>query len=369
MVLARSVGNTTAQSAIAGGPAVADGTAPPANVPANLKTVLALEFTRQLAEMGQWPRARGIIKALRASPRTVPDPALAAAAQLVDVEVQAWSLQGVDAANARAATEALLEEATAIPDPANRSRALAQAGAILSQVAAIPPEVSRMFLTKASEAAKAAATPPERARATSDLSVAIGEALLAQVSASTRTGRFAGAKKADEQLQALAGGAADPRVQAKLLAMAARSQSQLGQEEPAARILARSLGATEKVGTLADRGALLQSVLRLSRPGNAVRIDEAAAALQAQAMGRSGAERAGALVELAVLHALSGAREKDAELGQAAQLTPGLSEEDAISVQTQLLVRRDLALARRLYEVGSYGDAEVVVRRLGAYLL
>ena len=99
------------------------------------------------------------------------------------------------------------------------------------------------------------------------------------------------------------------------------------------------------------------------------KLQAAAEALQAQATSKSGAERARALAQLSLLNADAGLRGKASELAEAARASAGLSPADAVQVNTDLIVRGDMAAARVLHSVGLYAESEAVLQRLGNYLL
>jgi hypothetical protein len=354
-VLAKSVGNDTADRALSptsggsAGPAAA-GAAPgtaavagvpgaaaagtpsaavaaaaaaaaPADVPAQMKTMFALALTRQMAEMGQWPRAQAIIAKLRSSSRTIVDPEISAAAQAVDVEVRAWALPAAQPGAARAAADRLLAEADTLP-PTQRAQALGQAGVVLSGQPQIAPDVSRAMMDRATKAVQAITSVPARTTAIADLSVAIGQVLLGEATAQVKAGAWNKAKAAGAQLEALVAQVPAASAQARLLAIDYQLKTRLGLPDAAAASLARSLAAAEQVADLPERAAVLHAVAQLSGAGSAARMETAVQALQAQAMGRPGMERARTLVELAVLQSGAGQRTKAAELAAAARATP-----------------------------------------------
>jgi hypothetical protein len=385
MTLAKSVGNTTAERALAGGtggaagaaaggasgagaPGSAAGTTEATVAPA-VKQLLALEFTTQLAEMGQWPRALQMIKALKASPKTTADPAVASAARVADMEVRAWAMQSLGEGKARSAADALMSDAVGLPDPYERAAALSRVGAILARHPQLPPEASRAFLTKAVDYVKAVNDAPLRSVATGQWAVAFGEALLADAIAKAKAGLWAKVQQANTQVDTLIAQAPDAASQAKLHAIGAQLKMQLGQQDKATQSMEAGLALVPRMDTMPERAALLRSMAQLSGGAGSDKLQAAAAALQAQALAKSGAERARTLTQLSLLNADAGLRGRASELAEAARTSTGLSAADAVQVNTDLIVRGDMAAARVLHSVGLYAESETVLQRVGNYLL
>jgi hypothetical protein len=404
-VLAKSVGNTTAERALAGGPsgpggagagaadaagagggggggggaaaaaaaggAQADpgaaGAAPAAAVPPQVKTLLALDFTRQLAEMGQWPRAQEMIKALKS--RAAADPVAATAALGAEAEIRAWSMQSLAGERARAAADALLAQSEALPDAAARTRALAHAGVILSRHAHLPPEAARAFLSKAAESLKAIEDVSQRGSAIGDWAAALGEVLLVDATAKAKAGIWSKVQAANSQLDALIAQAPDASAQARLYAIDYQAKLQLGQQEKANASLLAGLALADKLPPAPERAALLRTMAQLSGAITHERMAASIAALQAQSGQKSGMARAQTLAQLALMHADAGLRVKAAELAAAARSTPGLSPAETTVLNADLIVRTEMAAAKVLHGVGMYAESEAVLRKVGGYLL
>lgn len=394
MTLAKSVGNTTAERALAGAAvggggaaaagagaggaspgaggsagAAGGGSASEATVSPSVKQLLALEFTTQLAEMGQLPRAVQMIKALKASPKTTADPAVASAARVADMEVRAWTMQSMSDSKARAAADALMSDAAGLADPYERAAALSRVGAILARHTQLPPEASRAFLTKAVDSVKAVNDAPLRAAATGQWAVSFGEALLADAITKAKAGVWSKVQQASTQVDTLTTQAPDAASQAKLHAIGAQLKLQLGQQDKAVQSMDAGLAQAARVETLSERAAVLRAMAQLSGGAGGDKLQAAAAALQAQAMAKTGAERARALAQLSLLNADAGQRGKASELADAARASPGLSAGDAVQVNADLIVRSDMAAARVLHGLGLYAESETVLQRVGNYLL
>ena len=375
-VLARAAGNTTADRAIDGAPGGAGAADAPAGepgapaagaaaVPAEVRTALALDFARQLAEMGQVGRANEVLKALK--PRAQ-GPQLSAQAQAAALEIRAWALQGMAPGQQAGAAQALLAEGDGIADPVARVRALTDAGLALSQQPRVPREAARALVARAGEHIGAIQSAEVRELTLATWSVALGRVLLNESTAAAKAGRWKQAKAAAEQLQALAQKAPGTTSRARLLAMTYQLQAVNG-DSGAAKNLDAALSLANSAPTLPERAALLRSITNDAAMAGSEPIGKAIDALQAQAQSRPGLERAQALTELSLLQVESGFRHRGAELAQAARETPGLSPNDAVRVNTELVVRSDLTAARMLQGAGMYAEAESLLQRLGGYLL
>lgn len=333
------------------------------------KQLLALEFTAQLAEMGQLPRAMQIIRSLKASPKSAGNAAVASAARISDMEVKAWSMAGMDGTRARAAAEALLTEASALTDPAERALALSRVGAIVARHGQLPPEASRVFLTKAVESIKAVPDAQQRQDVTAKWAVAFGDALYAEAGIRARSGQWNKAQQANTQLETLIAQAPDSASQAKLQALNYQMKLLLGQQDKAAQAMDAALALAAGTPGLAERAAMLRSIAQLSGAATHDKLQAAATTVQTQALAKTGGERARALAQLSLMSAEAGLRGRAGELADAARATTGLTQAEAVQVNTDLIVRGDMANARVLHSVGMYAEAETVLLRLGNYLL
>ena len=395
MTLAKSVGNTTAERALAGatggggassnsagaagaaggaanaGAAAAQGSgaAVEATVAPAAKQLLALEFTTQLAEMGQLPRATQMIKALKASPKTTSDPAVASAARVADMEVRAWSMQALGEGKARAAADALMSDAAGLADPYERAAALSRVGAILARHPQLPPEASRAFLTKAVDSVKAVGNADMRTAATGQWAVSFGEALLADAITKAKAGVWSKVQQASTQVDTLIAQAPDAASQAKLHAIGAQLKLQLGQQDKAVQGMEAGLAQAGRVEPLSERAAVLRAMAHLSGGAGGDKLQAAAAALQAQATAKTGGERARTLAQLSLMSVDAGQRGRASELADAARASPGLTPGDAVQVNADLIVRSDMAAARVLHGLGLYAESETVLQRVGNYLL
>lgn len=400
--LAKSVGNTTAERAAAGGGAAgaaaagaaaqggtgaaaaatagaaaadtggAGGTASAGStgsaIPPRTRAVLSLEMARQLAEMKQLPRALGMMKAIQANPAVTGDPATAVAARVTDLEIRAWAVGALAGADARKALDGLMSGANGLPDAASQVQALSRVGAILSRHEQLPPDASRAFLTRAGEALKSVSDAGQRNVLTGDWAVALGEVVLAEATLRARAGAWSKVQAAASQLDTLIRQAPDASSQARLHAIGYQLNEQMGQHEKATQSMTAGLALAAKVASVPERAALLRSMAALSIGAANDKLQAAVAAVQAQAMSRPPLERAQALAQLALLNADAGLRAKAGELSQLAQSTTGLAPADAAVLQADLTARSDLASARVLHGVGLYAESEAILQRVAGFL-
>ncbi|MBI2772264.1 MAG: hypothetical protein HYX47_21775 [Burkholderiales bacterium] len=365
-----SAGGSAGGGAVAGGPA--DGTAggaAGAEAPPQLKALLSLEFAKQLAEMGQVPRAMEIMRALKGSPKVTGDAAVASAARIADLEIKAWATQAQGEARAKQVAEGLMAEAGALSDAAERTQALVRVGVILSRSGRLPFETVRSFFTAASESLKAVSDQRVAAATLSDWAVGLGEALMAEATNRARTGAWAKAQAAGGQVEGLAKQLSDASSQARLAAIDYQVKQQLGQQDKSTQSMETALKQVAKAGGLAERAALLRAVGQLSGGAATEKMQAAATELGAQLASKTGTEKARGLAQLSLLYADAGLRGKSSEFSKMAQSSSGLSPADSASVNADLIVRSDLASARNLQSVGLYAECEAVLQRLAGYLL
>ena len=341
--------------------------APQAAVPKQAKQLLTVEFAKQLAELGQSARAREVVKALKAAPGLAADPAVATAVQIADLEVRAWAIGS--AGSARQAMDALKSDAASIGDAADKTYALGRIAVILSHNPQLPVEAARAFLTLAAESLKSLPAARQQGGAAGDWAVAVGEVLVAEATAYARTGGWGKAKAAAAQLQTLTKDAPDDSSTARLNAIGFKMNQLIGQSEKAQQNMQVAVTLAAKQGKLPEQAAWLRSISQLSGVPDHEKIQAAITALQAQAASKSGMDKAQTLATLALLYADAGSRGKVSQFIQLAQSTSGLNAADTITINSELLVLGDLSLAKALHGFGMYPDTEVLLQRVGGYLL
>ena len=366
-------------AAAAGGGAAATGTAaagagvtggeqaPQAAVPKQTKQLLTVEFAKQLAELGQGARAREVVKALKAAPGLAANPAVATAVQIADLEVRAWAIGS--AGSARQTMDALKSDAANIGDAADKTYALSRIAVILSHNPQLPAEAARAFITLAAESLKSLPAARQQGGTAGDWAVALGEVLVAEATSYARTGSWGKAKAAAAQLETLIKNAPDDSSTARLNAIGFKMNQLIGQSDKAQQNMQVAVTLAAKQGKLPEQAIWLRNIAQLSGSPDHDKIQAAITALQAQAAGKSGMDKAQTLATLALLYADAGSRGKVSQFIQLAQSTSGLSAADTIAINSDLLVLGDLSLAKALHGFGMYPDTEVLLQRVGGYLL
>ena len=397
--LAKSVGNTTAERALAGAPvggpggaagakaggataaggavgaqAEAGGAAGSAasgasdSVPKPVKQQLTAEFASLLAELGQVARAREVLKALAGGINPATDAPAASALQAAQLKLQAWSTLRMDGGQARQTAEDLRVKTQAMANAQERTQLQGQVAVILSRNPLLPPEVPRLFLSLGAESLKAVGGAQANA-ALGDLAVSMAEVFLHETTARAKAGGWTKAKASAAQVEDLLKQAPDAWAQSRLYAVDYQAKLQTGQTDKAAKSLESALGLAGKNSNLQERAIWLRSIAQLSADASAQEPFEAmATALQNQLNAKSGLEKARGLTELALLYTAAGLPGKSGQLRSQAQATAGLSSADSVTINSDLLVRSDMATAKMLHGLGRYAEAEAVLQRVGGYL-
>jgi hypothetical protein len=347
----------------AAAPAAAGGAISP-----RMRTLLAFDLTRLLAELGQQPRSREMLKALRAVPANAADPALATAAAVADTDLRAWALGSLAPSALRPAAEALIAGAQAIPDAYWRSKALMHAGVIAARQPQLPPETARLFLNKSAEALKGVEG-PQQVAALGDWTVALGEVLMQEATAHAKVGQWSKTRAIGTQLEGMLAQAPDISATARLNAIDYQLKMLTGQPDKAAQALTAGLAAAAREPSLTERAGLLRAMVVLSGGMTEGPMAAAIEAVKTAAMAKSGFERARSLTLLALLYADAGMRARAGEYTQLALSTPNLSAVEAVEMHADLLLRGDMVTAKSLHNAGLYADAEATLQRLGKLLL
>ncbi len=352
---------------VAGQPGAASAGATPA-VPKQTKLVLTAEFARALAELGQSARARGVLKAAMASVDPVAEPAAAAALRNAEMRSLAWAIQRREAGAPGKAIEDLKSKIAAVADAAERTQLLGQTAVILSRGGQLPPEVPRAFLSLAAESLKSVTGGAQPQAALGDLAVSMAEVFANETSTRARAGMWSKAQASAAQIEDLIKQAPDPWAQLRLYAVDHQIQLHLGHNDKARQRLDAALAQAGKNGNLAERAAWLRSIAQLGDAAAQEQMDATTASLQAQLESKTGLEKAQALTQLALLYASGGLPARAEQYRKLAQATPGLSPAESTAVATDLIVRSDLAMARVLQGLGRYAEAESLLQRVSGYL-
>ena len=390
-VLGKSVGNTTAERALAGaapagganaGKAQAGGSAStggaagaggaaaslagPAALPKQTRQVLTAEFATVLADLGQGARARQVLRSMGASIEPAADAKAVVAFQAAQLKAQAWAVQGMDSALARQAADDLKTKTQAIANAQERARLQGAVAAILSRSTQLPVAVPRQFLSMAAESLKAVSG--QSSAVLGDLAVSTAEVFLHETTAGAKSGAWSKAKAGAAQIEDLLKQAPDAWAQANLYAVDHQAKLQTGQPDKANKSLEASLALAAKNNNLLERAIWLRNIARLSDAATQEQFDVATAALLAQLGSKAGLEKAKALTELSLLYTAAGLPAKSSQYRTLAQSTSGLSAADTTAINTDLVVRGDMAMAKMLHGLGRYAEAEALLQRVGAYL-
>ncbi|MFN5350295.1 MAG: hypothetical protein ACK5A0_12270 [Polaromonas sp.] len=367
--LGQSAGNTNADRALAGGAGAGGAAAPLAGAAAvskQTRQVLTAEFATLLADLGQDSRARQVLRSLGASIDPAADAQAAAALQEAQLKTQAWHVQRMDSAQARQAADGLKTKTQAIANAQERTHLQGAVAAILSRSTRLPAEVPHQFLSLAAESLKTASGPGPAALG--DLAVSMAQVFLHETTARAKAGAWSQAKASAAQIEDLLKQAPDARAQANLYAVDHQAKLQTGQTDKATKSLEASLALAAKNNNLLERAIWLRNIARLSDAATQEQFDTATAALLAQLGGKSGLEKAQALTELSLLYTAAGLPARSSQYRMLAQSTSGLSAADTTAINTDLVVRGDMAMAKMLHGLGRYAEAEALLQRVGGYL-
>ena len=335
-------------------------------VPKQTKLVLTAEFARALAELGQSGRAKGVLKPSLAAVDPVAQPEAAVALRSAEFKSLAWAIQRREVPTGKAVEE-LKTKILAVPNPVERTQLLAQSAVILSRGGQLSADLPRVFLSLAADSLK---TVPDAAQmqALGDLAVSMGEVFGNETSARARAGSWSKAQASAAQIESLIKQAPDPSTQLRLHALDHHVQLQLGQNDKARKSLDTALALAGKNSNLAERATWLRRIAQLGDAAAQEQLEAAIATLESQLESRSGLEKAKALSQLSLLYANGGLPARAEKYRRQAQSTAGLSPAESDAINTDLIVRSDLAMARVLQGLGRYAEAESMLQRVGGYL-
>ena len=338
-------------------------------VPKQTKQVLTAEFATVLAEIGQSARAKEILKAALAANNAVAEPEGAAALRTADIKARAWAIQRREIGPARAVSDELKAKILALSNASERAQLLGSVAAILSQNGQIAPEIPRNFLSLAADALKSVTGPGQPNAALGDLAVSMAEVFANEASARVKAGMWSKAQASAAQVEGLIKQAPDAWSQLRLYAIDHQIKQQMGLYDKAKQSLDAALAEVGKNVNLYERAAWLRSIAQLSDNAADEQLQALATSLQAQLEANSGADKARALTQLALLYAAGGLPSKADQSSRLAQSTAALSPAESIAINTDLIVRSDLAMAKLLQGLGRYAEAESLLQRVGGYLL
>lgn len=337
-------------------------------MPKQTKQVLTAEFAKVLAEIGQSARAREVLKAALAASNAASEPEGAAALRNADIKARAWAIQRREIGPARVISDELKAKIMALDNAAERTQLLGSVAAILSQGGQIAPTIPRDFLSLAADALKSVTGPGQPNAALGDLAVSMAEVFANEASARIKAGMWSKAQASAAQIEGLIKQAPDAWSQLRLYAIDHQIKQQMGQSDKARQSLDAALAEVGKNGNLLQRANWLRSVAQLSDNAADEQLQALVTSLQAQLEPQSGADKARALTQLALLYAAGGLPSKADQSRRMAQSTAALSLADSTAINTDLIVRSDLAMAKVLQGLGRYAEAESLLQRVGGYL-
>ncbi|MDP1955099.1 MAG: hypothetical protein Q8K71_11525 [Polaromonas sp.] len=338
-------------------------------VPKQTKQVLTAEFARVLAEIGQSARAKEVLKAALSTHNAASEPEAATALRNADIRASAWAIQRREIGPARVVSDELKTKILASGNAAERVQLLGSVAAILSQGGQIAPEISRNFLSLAADALKSVTGPGQPNAAMGDLAVSMATVFANEASARVKLGMWSKAQASAAQVEGLIKQAPDAWALVRLYAIDHQVKQQMGQADKARQSLDAALAEVGKNPNLFERATWLRSVAQLSDNAADEQLQAMVTSIQTQLEAKSGPEKARALTQLALLNAAGGLPSKADHSRRLAQSTTALSPAESVAINTDLIVRSDLAMARLLQGLGRYAEAEALLQRVGGYLL
>ena len=336
-------------------------------VPKQTRQLLIAEFAVALAEMGQGARAREALKTLTSDVNLALDAQAASALQAAQVKLQAWSVLRMDSSQGRQTAEGLKTKTQAIANGQERALMQGQVADILSRSAQLPADVPRAFLSLAAESLKAISG-EQSSVAMGNFSVSMATIFLRETTVSAKLGTWSKARASAAQVEDLIKQAPDAWTIARLHAINYHANQQTGQTDKAVKSLESALTLAGKNSNLFEQTIWLRSIAQLSDAGTHEQFETAAGNLQSQLNAKSGLDRAQGLTELSLLYAAAGLPGKSSQLRSQAQATTGLNAAENAAINTDLIVRGDIAMAKMLHGQGRYAEAETVLQRVVGYL-
>ena len=338
-------------------------------LPVRQKAEFGAELVRLLAQTGQLPRAREVLKALRATPAYVADADTAAALSQLDLELRAWTLSEAPQARQRALIDALRTDAVAVPDALMRMRTLLHIAVILNGSTTLPPEAHVAFFTLAREAMGSLTEVAHKEQALGEFLTSTARVLLAEEEVKARAGAWVRVKAISKELEALVSQAPTPEFATQLAALDIRGKLRLAHRDEAVARLVTTLDQLDQHANLPERAQYLRILADDSELLGHERFQASLNRLVAAADAKVGVAQAQVMAQLSLIHADAGQADKQEVYSKRAQAVPGLKPEELLQIQANLLVSRDIAAARRFSRAQAYVDAETHIQRVAGYLL
>jgi len=338
-------------------------------LPVATKIRFAAQFARTLAELGQTARAQDLLRALKDTPELAHEPAAAALVREVEIETQAAALLALPAARARPAINKLLPQIATLANTSDKVHSLARLAEAASRHRELEAEVALDLVSQAGTIARTIADAGARNAAFGDSVVAHGGIVAQDIERNLSRGLPNAAQAALPTFERLLKAAPDPWSRARLTALDARIQDQLGDRERARAQVDAALALVAKFEDVAEQIASLRALLRYLPASARPRIQALAAAMPARVDALDGRGKAQTGLQLSLLQADLGNLPAAQQLAQAARAVAGLSVEEKTAVAAEALMQREFATARALHAAGQYPETEAVLRRVAGYLL
>jgi hypothetical protein len=354
------------------GPAATPQGAPAAAVPAlpaALRATLTADLAVQLAEFGQFARAREVLGRLRSDALLSGDPAVGASSQRAEVILMAWSLRDASGSSVDRGVSTLRSMVHGIESPTARGALMGRMATVLARHDNVPDALALACLADAGEAIKSVSDGAQRQAAIDDWLVDTGDLLMSQLARHGRLGRWAQVQSLAGQLDTLAGQARGSHAILQLQALRARAQDLMGQPARGEKLLADALKAWSQHGSPARQADELREFA--SRAGDIAspELFQVTAQLATAADSLRGTERARTLTSLALMQAEAGEAERFEALKAMLRQSPDADRPEQAALAAQLLVSGELASARAEQHAGAFGLAEARMRKVAAYLL
>lgn len=323
-------------------------------------------FALQLARMGQTPRAREVLAAMarQGAADGGGEPAPSSS-----VLVEAWGLQQPGAIVSSQRVQMLNNQAQAIADPAERSRALAGSAAALAQSPQIPDEVADAFLGNAAQAIRETTDPAQRMAATEAWYTSMADVLHARARQRAMNGDLAGASVAMGQLEGLRRQMPIGAALAHITGLQHHGLRMLGQAPQARQLMADTLARSARIPDVLARAEFLRQLAQACRNEVPDELLTAAAELSTQLETAPDGVRNQAYLALARLAVAAGRQDAAGTWRKAGQARLPVDPRERARLQASWLVDEQLALADHAQRTGKAGQAELHVRKVAAYLM
>jgi uncharacterized protein YdaU (DUF1376 family) len=331
-----------------------------------VKQLLAADFASDLGTLGQWQRARALIKLVK--PQAV-EPVAISALQTADLEAQAWSLQSLSESRARQAMDMLIADAMLISDPASRSLALGKVGVIVRNHVQFSPDAARVFLKLAAESLKEISDQNVKKLLMNEWMIFMGRILANESIMYAKAGNLSKAKAAEAQIDIFFKEASDDATRARLHVLKYSIQKGMGNQKNAEQSLLAAMAMTGHVTDVVKRATLMRTLAQLAGSASLVPMQEALASLRSVMDAKTTLHTEQAFGQISLMYADFGLKSQADEYRRLAVSVKSVTPLESGALQADLMVRGDMALAKLLQAGGRYADSEGVLQRISTYFL